>query len=185
MPDKAWKQEKMGERWYIGDDYNSSIGQGFITTTAVQIANSIATIANGGTLYVPRVVAGLRDSEGNFQEYQPEVKRKLPIEASAFQIVREGMRETVTDGTAQPLKDLPVQVAGKTGTAQFGSQEKTQGWFVSFAPYDTPPEIVIAILFEGQDKTLTYNGVPVTKAVYEWYFSEEQKEKRKNALEKP
>jgi penicillin-binding protein 2 len=182
MPDKAWKQDKVGERWYIGDDYNSSIGQGFITTTAVQIANSIATIANGGTLYVPKIVAGVGFVGGPLEESLPEIKRKLPIEDSVFQIVREGMRETVTDGTAQPLKELPVQVAGKTGTAQFGSQEKTQGWFVSFAPYDTTPEIVIAILFEGQDKTLTYNGVPVTKAVYEWYFSEEQKEKRKNAL---
>jgi penicillin-binding protein 2 len=145
--------------------------------TALQIVNSIATVANGGTLYVPQVVAAEKSVDGSIKWHTPEVKRSGFIAPDILQVVREGMRETVTEGTAQPLKDLPVEVAGKTGTAQFGSQEKTQGWFVSYAPYQSP-ELVLVILFEGQDKTETYNGVPVTKEVYDWYFSDEQKQKR-------
>ncbi len=186
LPDKNWKKEKIGESWYLGDDYNSSIGQGFITATALQIANSIAALANGGTLYVPKIVGGIKDADGTIDWQEGEIKRQINLDQNIFTVVREGMRETITDGTAQPLKDLPVMVAGKTGTAQFGSQEKTQGWFVSYAPYNETPEIVLAILFEGQDKDLTYNGVPVTKQVYEWYFSQEQQEKRiQKSLTKP
>lgn len=178
LPDPEWKQKKFGERWYIGDDYNSSIGQGYITATALQVANSITPIANGGTLYKPKIVKSIREVNGTERQIEPEVIRSHFIDPSVLQVVREGMRETVTDGTATPLQQTVVPVAGKTGTAQFGSQERTQGWFVSFAPYDTKPELVLAVLFEGQDKALTYNGVPVTQAVYNWYFSEEQRQKR-------
>jgi cell division protein FtsI/penicillin-binding protein 2 len=83
-------------------------------------------------------------------------------------VVREGMRQTVMDGTAQPLKDLQVEVAGKTGTAQFGTGDQTHGWFVSFAPYDDP-QIAMAVLVEGGGEGFT-NAVPVTKDVYQWYF---------------
>ena len=80
------------------------------------------------------------------------------------------MRQTILSGTAQSLKELPVEVAGKTGTAQFGSENKTHGWFVSFAPYDDP-EIAIAVLVEGGGEGHS-TAVPVTKEVYDWYFGE-------------
>ena len=83
--------------------------------------------------------------------------------------MREGMRKTVTDGTAQPLKTMSVAVAAKTGTAQFGSEGKTHGWFIAFAPYDNP-EIAVAILAEGGGEGYS-TGVPVTKDVFDWYFS--------------
>lgn len=180
LPDPEWKKQKFGERWYVGDDYNSSIGQGYITATVLQVANSITPFANGGTLYKPKLVGSIREVTGQERTIKPEVIRSNFIDQNILQIVREGMRETVTDGTAMLLKETAVSVAGKTGTAQFGTQERTQGWFVSFAPYDTNPELVLAVLFEGQDQALTYNGVPVTKAVYDWYFSEEQKQERAN-----
>ena len=82
------------------------------------------------------------------------------------------MRQTVTEGTATSLnRDMPVEVAGKTGTAQFGSDNKTHGWFESFAPYDHP-EIVMVVLVEGQDEE-GYNAVPITKELYQWYFSQD------------
>ncbi len=180
LPDPEWKKKRFNERWYIGDDYNSAIGQGYITATALQVANSITPFANGGTLYKPKIVDKVREVDGKERLVNPEVIRSNFVEPSTIQVVREGMRQTVTEGTAMLLQQTAVPVAGKTGTAQFGSQERTQGWFVSFAPYDTDPELVMAVLFEGQDQALTYNGVPVTKAVYDWYFSEEQKQKRAN-----
>lgn len=185
LPDAEWKQKQYGERWYVGDDYNSAIGQGYITTTALQIARAITAIANGGTLYTPQVVHSEVDSQsGQEQVKEPEVANRNFVSPDIIKIVQEGMRETVTEGTAQPLKDLPVEVAGKTGTAQFGADGRTHGWFVSYAPYQNP-ELAVVVLFEGQTGDETYNGVPVTKAIYQWYFSDEQVKKRQEGSDKP
>ncbi len=169
LPSPDWKKEKIGERWYIGDDYHASIGQGFVTATPLQILNSINTIANGGTLYKPQIVSQVRSAEGSIEKRSPEIVRSNFIQPDILRVVREGMRETITHGTAQPLKTLSVEVAGKTGTAQFGSENKTHGWFVSFAPYENPTLSMI-VLVEGQG-TEGYNAVPVTQSVYDWYFS--------------
>lgn len=171
IPDAAWKQEKIGERWYIGDDYHAAIGQGFVTATPLQVLNSVAAIANGGTLYSPQIVSQIRASDGKVTALQPKIIRQGFVSPDILRIVREGMRETITEGTAQPLKDLPVAVAGKTGTAQFGSNNQTHGWFVSFAPYEDP-KLAMIVLVEGQGEE-GYNAVPVTKEVYQWYFSRE------------
>lgn len=172
LPDATWKQTKIGERWYIGDDYNSSIGQGYVTATPLQILNSIVAIANGGTLYEPRIVSQIRSYDGKVTAVPTRIIREKFIDANILRIVREGMRETVTEGTAQQLADLPVAVAGKTGTAQFGNEDKTHGWFVSFAPFEAP-ELAIIVLVEGQGEE-GYNAVPVTKEVYQWYFNREK-----------
>ncbi len=171
IPDPQWKRDVIGERWYIGDDYHAAIGQGFVTATPLQILNSIATIANGGTLYAPRIVREIRSADGKATVVDQAVIRKDFIRSDILEIVREGMRATIMDsqGTAQPLRTLPVAVAGKTGTAQFGNDKKTHGWFVSFAPYEDP-SLAMIVLVEGQGEE-GYNAVPVTQAVYEWYFS--------------
>ena len=171
IPDPEWKQEKFGDRWYIGDNYNAAIGQGFVTATPLQILNAVAAIANGGTLYAPRVASQIRSSDGEVTPITPVVLREDFISPDILRIVREGMRATVVDslGTAQSLQTLPVAVAGKTGTAQFGSDKKTHGWFVSFAPYEHPT-LAMIILVEGQGEE-GYNAVPIAKEVYDWYFS--------------
>lgn len=170
LPDPDWKQRRFGERWYIGDDYHAAIGQGFVTATPLQILNSIATIGNGGILREPRLVSHIRDASGKLSPVESPIVRRDFVDANILRIVREGMRETVTEGTAQPLRDLPVAVAGKTGTAQFGTGKDTHGWFVSFAPYEKP-EIALIVLVEGQGEE-GYNAVPVTKEVYQWYFGD-------------
>lgn len=172
IPNATWKKEKIGERWYIGDDYHASIGQGFVTSTPLQVLNSVVAIANGGTLYSPRIVSHIRSADGKVTTVPASIIRQNIIDPNILRIVREGMRETVTEGTAQQLQDLPVAVAGKTGTAQFGTGDKTHGWFVSFAPYETP-ELALIVLVEGQGEE-GYNAVPVSKEVYQWYFSREK-----------
>lgn len=169
IPDAAWKKERFGERWYIGDDYHAAIGQGFVTATPLQIVNSIATIANGGTLYTPQVAHAIQYTDGRLVPIVPKKIAENVVSGSILKVVREGMRETVTEGTAQSLRDLPIAVAGKTGTAQFGNEEKTHGWFVSFAPYENP-SLAMIILVEGQGEE-GYNAVPITKEILSWYFS--------------
>lgn len=171
IPDEQWKLNKLGEKWYIGDSYHCAIGQGFVTVTPLQLANYVASIANGGTLYAPRVVSRIQKSDGSQEIISPKIIRQNFISSEVMQVVREGMRQVVTDGTAQPLKDLPVAAAGKTGTAQFGVQGKqTHGWFASFAPYDNP-QIAMAVLMEGGGESFT-SAVPVTDEVLNWYFSQ-------------
>jgi len=171
IPDSQWKRDKIGERWYIGDDYHAAIGQGFVTATPLQILNSVAAIANGGTLYKPKIVSQIRSAHGTVAPVSPEIIRDNFINRDILRIVREGMKAVITDpqGTAQSLKTLPVAVAGKTGTAEFGNDKKTHGWFVSFAPYESP-NLAMIVLVEGQDEE-GYNAVPVTEDVYSWYFS--------------
>ena len=172
LPTAEWKEKKFGERWYIGDTYHASIGQGFVLATPLQLADATSAVANGGTLWKPRVVGQIRDRDGTLRSMAPEALRRNVIDPSILKTVREGMRMTVTEsvGTAQSLAGLPVAVAGKTGTAQFGTEKKTHGWFESFAPYEHPT-IVLVVLIEGQENE-GYFAVPVTKDVLSWYFGE-------------
>jgi hypothetical protein len=169
IPTEAWKEETLDEAWYIGNTYHSSIGQGYTTATPLQVLNSVAIIANGGTLYKPKIVSQIK-KDGGVIYNKAEVIRNNFIAPDILETVREGMRMTVTEGTAQSLNSLPVAVAGKTGTAQFGSEGKAHGWFVSFAPYENP-EIAMVVLVEGEDEETGYTAVPVTNEVYKWYFS--------------
>lgn len=172
LPTAEWKEKKFGERWYIGDTYHASIGQGFVLATPLQLADATSAVANGGTLWKPRVVGQIRDRDGTLRSMAPEALRRNVIDPSILKTVREGMRMTVTEsvGTAQSLASLPVAVAGKTGTAQFGTEKKTHGWFESFAPYEHPT-IVLVVLIEGQENE-GYFAIPVTKDVLSWYFGE-------------
>lgn len=174
LPTPAWKQERFGERWYIGDDYNASIGQGYVSATPLQIALATAAIANGGKLPQPHVVASILSTDGKETVLSPRPLNENLLSADILRVVREGMRETVTEGTAQALQALPIAVAGKTGTAQFGGGKQTHGWFASFAPYDNP-ELAMIVLVEDQAEDDTYHAVPITEAVYQWYFSSEKK----------
>lgn len=168
IPDEDWKLNKIGEKWYIGDSYHAAIGQGYVTVTPLQLANYTAAIANGGTLYSPRIVSRIKKSGRGEEIISPEIINQNFIRPDIMKVVREGMRQTVTDGTAQTLKTLPVSVAGKTGTAQFGTGDETHSWFISFAPYDNP-EIAMAVIIPGGGEGHSI-ALPVTKEAYEWYF---------------
>jgi len=168
IPDEQWKQDTFGEKWSIGNSYHAAIGQGYVTVTPLQLANYIATIANGGTLFKPHIVSQIKKGDGTSTLIQPQIIRSGFVSPDVMNVVREGMRQVVTEGTAQPLEDLPIEVAGKTGTAQFGAANQTHGWFVSFAPYNNP-QIAMAVLVEGGGEGFT-SALPVTKEVYQWYF---------------
>lgn len=169
IPDEQWKKDVVGERWSIGNSYHASIGQGYITATPLQLANMTAALANGGTLYKPHLISQIKKSDGATTTVQPEIIQSSFVSSDVMKVVREGMRKTVLAGTAQPLKEMPVEIAGKTGTAQFGVGAKQEhGWFISFAPYDDP-QIAMAVLVEGAGEGFT-SALPITKEVYEWYF---------------
>jgi len=158
------------EEWYLGDTYHLSIGQGDLLVTPLQMVSAIASIANKGILYQPQLVDKIVDERGNIiKDIQPSIIRQNFINQENLKAVRRGMRETVLSGSAQSFLSLPVEVAGKTGTAQFGNNNKTHAWFVSFAPYENPQIALIILIEGGGEGYLSAN--PVAKEVYEWYFN--------------
>ena len=140
VPSREWKEEMKGERWYIGDTYNLSIGQGDLLVTPLQIARITASVANGGSLVIPHVV--LRDAVAS---------DVLDIRPDVLETVRLGMRDTVTYGSGRRLASMPVDVAGKTGTAQWRSDRPNHAWFTGFAPFDKPEVVVTVLLEEGEE----------------------------------
>ena len=170
LPSKEWKEKTKGERWYIGDTYHLAIGQGDILVTPLQVADYTAVFANGGSLYRPHLVKQILNSQDQLiGEVESKPIRSDFLSAKNIEIVRQGMRQTVTDGTARSLQSVPVAVAGKTGTAQWSTTKPTHAWFTGFAPYDKP-QIVITILIEqgGEGSTA---AVPIANEVLSWYFN--------------
>lgn len=172
LPTPEWKKKTTGENWYVGNTYNMSIGQGDLNVTPLQIANATATIANGGFLYKPHLIKKITDADGNLvKEYSSEefLSSKDFISKENIETVREGMRQTVTSGSAKSSfsSDFPVEVAAKTGTAQFGSEGKTHAWFTSFAPYNNP-ELVVTVLVEGAGEGSRVSA-PIARDILNWW----------------
>ena len=130
IPSPAWKEATFHEGWYLGDTYNSSIGQYGFQVTPIQAARAVAVYANDGTLVTPTVVMGNTNKA-------PDTK--LPFAESHFQIVREGMQLSAETGTGAGLNMPNLKVAAKTGTAQLGvSKTSVNSWVMGYFPLDNP-----------------------------------------------
>jgi penicillin-binding protein 2 len=171
VPDPEWKWATKNEQWYIGDTYHVSIGQGDLLVTPLQVANYIAAVANGGTLYRPHLAKKIVDpAVQKDSDILPEVLDSNFVDPKNIQIVREGMRQTVVSGSARSLSNLPIAVAGKTGTAQWGTDKANHAWFTSFAPYENP-EISVTILIEEGIEGSTV-AVPIARDFYQWWATQ-------------
>lgn len=169
LPDPAWKEKIKKEMWYIGDTYHMAIGQGDLLVTPIQANSWTVTLANGGTVYRPRLVKTLVRQNGGVTVIDPQIINKNFIKSENLEIIRKGLRDCVLSGSCDRLKDLNFSVAGKTGTAQWGKNKKPHAWFTGFAPYDNP-DIAITILMEegGEGSAI---AVPVAKEILWWYFN--------------
>jgi penicillin-binding protein 2 len=173
VPDAEWKQETFGEQWTLGDTYNMGIGQGFLAATPIQMVRVSAAVANGGTLLTPRVVREVRDSDGHvIVPNIPKVDSQIPISPENFAILRDAMTQAVSWGTAKEGGIRGVQVAGKTGTAEFGPRfadgsYETHAWFSGFAPAGAP-EIAITVFLERGVGAI--DAAPVASKILDYYF---------------
>ncbi len=154
IPDTAWKKAHFSDNWRDGDTCNASIGQGFLGVTPLQMAVLCATIANGGHLYRPRLVQGVRSSEGpSVFSSLPELVRELNWSARTLAVVRGGMRDVVNapSGTGKNARLDHVVVAAKTGTAEVGrkGEGRKHVWMMAFAPFDNPRYAVAMVVEEG------------------------------------
>lgn len=175
VPTPEWKKEIRKESWYIGNTYHVSIGQGDILVTPLQVANFTSFFANGGKLFRPHLVKKILGPDDNIiREIEPEIIRQDFISSTNVKIVRDGMRETILSGSARRLGSLPVEVAGKTGTAQWGAGKKPHSWFTSFAPYNNPEIVLTVLVEEGIEGSQI--ATSIAGDILNWYFSEEPEE---------
>ena len=163
VPDTEWKRKRFRQPWYPGETPSVAIGQGYLTVTPLQLANMMATVANGGTLYRPRLVSRVESIEGQrVYEQGPEVIRTIELKPETLTRVRNALADVVQGaaGTGKAARSPIIALAGKTGTAQVvemkGAYLKSEqlsyfsrdhAWFVSYAPLGKP-EIAIAVLVE-------------------------------------
>lgn len=174
MSSPAYK-EKIGttpedQKWYPGDVIQTSIGQSYSFFTPIQLANYIAMIANGGTRYQPHLIKSIRSSEDGsvVSETKANILNQAEIQESTLKAVREGMYGVVDEGSAsKTFANYPIELAGKTGTAQVGKDKANNALFVAFAPYDNP-EIAVAVVLEKGEKG--YNAAGVAKDIMDEYF---------------
>ena len=158
----------IGTPWYEGMTLAASIGQSDNAFTPLQLANYTATIANGGTRYKMTLLSEVRTAVGNKKVYSsvPQVMDTLEVDASVISTVKQGMQSVTQEGTASAyFKDYPVNVGGKTGTAQTTGADNSV--LILFAPYEDP-EIAVSIVIEHGEKSISTG--PIAKAIMDEYF---------------
>ncbi len=177
VPDARWKRINLAESWVTGDTYNMAIGQGFVLVTPLQILNATAAVANGGYLYRPQLVYQITDAEGNVvRGFQPQLIRQVPVSPENLELVRQGMYGAVhwPGGTASRANVPGLQVAGKTGTAEFPGKRDEKGnlpthaWFTAFAPYQDPEIAVVVFIESGGEGSEV--AAPVAAEILKAYF---------------
>ncbi len=159
IPTPEWKEKTFdGDPWRLGDTYNSSIGQYGWQVTPIQMARAAAGIASNGILPQPRIT---------FNEPIKLEKIKKDYTPAQFNVVKEGMRLVVTEGTATILNIPEMSVAAKTGTAQVGvGNSRINSWIIGFFPYENP-RYSFAVLMEGAPSSASQSATFVMRDFFQ------------------
>jgi penicillin-binding protein 2 len=184
IPDVAWKRQRFKQPWYAGETLSAAIGQGYVTTTPLQMANLIAMVAVGKR-YRPNFVQQVETPEGEVvYTAEPEVIGTLQVRQTTLMQVREALRDVVNTerGTGKKARLDGIEVAGKTGTSQVVKmgkervkstqlpwQHRDHAWFVAYAPVDAP-EIAVATLVEHAEGGGGAVAAPIAHDVMQTYF---------------
>lgn len=162
IPTRAWKQKNFNEPWYPGETLSVAIGQGFVTTTPLQLAAMISSVAGDGVWHRPRLLIKSRNYATKEITLAPAPEgQKIPISEETLDTIRTALAGVVSEkhGTGKKARSDLFLVAGKTGTAQVVGREThafdavpddlaDHAWFVAFAPLEAP-EIAIVVLVEN------------------------------------
>jgi penicillin-binding protein 2 len=142
VPTNKWKQKELGARIFPGETYQASIGQGYDAVTPIQLINAYTALANGGKLYRPQIVREIIGPDGKVvRPFKPILIHRLKVKKSVLRTMRNAARNTVLVRHTYNLVDMPIKVAGKSGTAEFGTRDRFgrlpyHSWFVGFVPKD-------------------------------------------------
>ena len=162
VPNDEYMKATHGRRLLNGDIANMSIGQGDTQVTPLQMAQAMAIVANGGTLYQTRLVQQVQTFDNQLvTAYQVRAKRTLNLSSETLDELHTGMIDVVNGGggTAHQASLDNAEVAGKTGTAQWGpkNKERTAAWFAGFLPADQP-RYAFAAVYEGDVGSKVHGG---------------------------
>ena len=181
VPSTEWKRRATGEKWYPGETISVAIGQGQVSVTPISMALMMSTVANGGTLFTPRLLKAVDEGDG-WKPVEPAPPRLVTaLHPETVSALHDGLWRVVNgQGTGGRARIAGRDVAGKTGTAQVisiqgraraGATDKDlrdHGWFVFFAPRDHP---VIAGVVLAEHAEHGYLAAPIAKYVMETYFA--------------
>jgi penicillin-binding protein 2 len=194
IPDKAWKMKRFKQPWYLGETVIAAIGQGYDSVTPLQVARYTSLIATGN-LVTPRIAKSINGKETNATIVP------MAFNPRSISEVRKGMYDVCNrlGGTAyKKMHDLPVVVAGKTGTSQVTSIpqstihrikeadlayfHRSHAWITTYAPYDDPQFVVVVLIEHGGHGGST--SAPMAGDIYKWlykkgYFKKKPTEKEK------
>ena len=167
IPDRKWckevyeatKKDKnpvCARGWLPGYSVNMAIGQGDVIATPLQMAVTTAALANGGEVLRPHVVDRVSrfsagDPEKVVRDIDKKVVAELPLQEDEFAVIREGMIGTTGNGAGtarEAFSGFPIEIAGKTGTAELGDTDLSDAWFISYGPARAEPEYVVAVLLQ-------------------------------------
>ncbi len=159
IPNPVWKVATFdGDPWRIGDTYNTAIGQYGFQVSPIQVVRAVAAIANEGTLLTPIFI----------KNQSPQISSTIDLDPSYYTIVKEGMRQGVTEGTSAALNLPFVKVASKTGTAQIGiTKNEVNSWVVGFWPAENP-RYAYTIVMERGPKVNQFGAVLVMQEFFNW-----------------
>ncbi|MFC1482990.1 penicillin-binding protein 2 [Candidatus Margulisiibacteriota bacterium] len=170
IPTSKWKLKRFNTHWYPGDSINMAIGQGFVTTSPLQMAALIAAIANGSDVFQPKLVRKISSVDGTVKllDIDPIVRKKLDIKEEHLSFIRRGLRKVVTDGTGRAVSWAEITIAGKTGTAEDNPRPKPHAWFICYAPYEKP-QIAIAVFLQNAGHGGSH-AAPIARELVNWYY---------------
>ena len=161
IPSPEWKAKNFnGEKWYVGDTYHTVIGQYGFQVTPMEMARAVSAIANYGSLITPHFILGDKNAENNITN--------INLNRGYFDVVQQGMRDSVLTGTSTLVNVPYVQVAAKTGTAQVGiNKNKVNSWIIGFFPYDNP-KYAFTIMMESGPSSGTVGASSIMRQLLDW-----------------
>ena len=183
VPSNQWKIDTFGQPMFGGEVYQAGIGQGYDVVTPIQLINAYTALANGGRLYQPQVVREVIGPDGTvLRPFEPELIRELPVTQKTLREMRLAARTTVTLRHTYNLVDMPVKVAGKSGTAEFGLRDSKgrlpfHSWFVGFvgrdpykADFAKANSQLVFLAFAYDSRTKGNAGTEIAKAFLQLHF---------------
>lgn len=193
VPTEEWKMKRYNDPWNLGETLSVAIGQSFVLTTAVQLSNLYASIANGGTLFHPYIVKRIETNEGRLvEEFKPQILDQARLSPKTYELVKQGLWGVINSphGTAYPQRLPGMDFVGKTGSVQviriaadkiYGRcenmkfKDRHNAMFAGFAPANNP---VIAVAVIGEHACHgSYGAAPIARAVIKTYLEKYYPEK--------
>ena len=183
IPSNQWKMSALGQPMFQGEVYQAGIGQGYDVVTPIQLVNAYAALANGGKLYRPQLVKEVVGVDGSvIKAFQPDLIHKLDVSQATLKTMRLAARSVVTLRHTYNLVDMPIAVAGKSGTAEFGTRDKKgrlpyHSWFVGFVPknpykadFSKPDSELVFLAFAYDSRTKGNAATEIAKAFLQYHF---------------